>query len=166
MSRTLRLSASTVLLALSTAAGGPAQDRPPTRRETTELVQEYLQIDGRTRDGRQQQRAVLERLALVPALRPHEIRSWRGKLEKEQRKLRRLETDSRNHWWPEEERGLYLVGGETRKPRGLLISMHGGGVGSGDAGSASLYKRATANRTWAATPAAKQSVRSTGMPAV
>jgi predicted peptidase len=34
------------------------------------------------------------------------------------------------------ERGRYIIGGETKKPKGLAITMHGGGEGSADAGGA------------------------------
>jgi poly(3-hydroxybutyrate) depolymerase len=48
-----------------------------------------------------------------------------------------LEKDSgQAHFWPEEKRGLFIVGGQTRKPKALAICMHGGGAGSGDAWSA------------------------------
>jgi predicted esterase len=42
------------------------------------------------------------------------------------------------------KRGLYMVGAASKKPTGLLLALHGGGVGAGDAGSAfSIFAGAT-----------------------
>ncbi len=113
------------------------------------MVRSFLQIDGKTADGRKAQREILTRLELVAGLRARDVRDWRKTLEKEQRRLRTLEDGHRNFWWPDEERGLYMVGGETRRPRGILIAMHGGGVGSGDAASAhGSYAPAAAELDW------------------
>ena len=39
-------------------------------------------------------------------------------------------------FWEKEKKGLYIVGGNAKKPKALAICMHGGGAGSGDAWSA------------------------------
>lgn len=138
-----------LLTACVIVGAGASQDRPPSRRETTELVRSFLQLDGKTSDGRQAQREILARLESVPGLRARDVRDWRKTLEKEHRRLRTLEDGNRNFWWPDEERGLYMVGGETRRPRGILIAMHGGGAGSGDAASAhGHYAPAAAELGW------------------
>jgi predicted alpha/beta hydrolase family esterase len=48
-----------------------------------------------------------------------------------------LEKDrGQTYFWEKEKKGLFLVGGNTKKPKALAICMHGGGAGSGDAWSA------------------------------
>ncbi len=123
-------------LVLLLAALATAQDRPPTRRETTDLVDEYLALDARTPAGRTRQLAILDRLDALPPLSEREERDWRKKLMKAQAHGRRLEKSGRGFWWEKEERGLYYVGGDTSRPKGLLIAMHGGGAGAGDASEA------------------------------
>jgi dienelactone hydrolase len=138
-----------VLVALLAAPLLP-QERPPSRREATELCRNFLGLDARTEDGRRAQLEILGRLSGTRPLTERQERDWRKTLAKEQAKGRRLETGNRNHWWPDEKRGLYLVGGETGRPQALLIAMHGGGVGSGDAASAhAAYAPAAAALGWA-----------------
>lgn len=51
-------------------------------------------------------------------------------------------------WFYDEKakRGLYMVGPTTKKPSGLLLALHGGGEGQGDAGSAfGIYAGAVKN---------------------
>lgn len=126
-----------------------AQDRPPSRREATELIRSFLAQDGRTEDGRKWQQRALDRLALVPPLREREDADWRKRILREHARGRRLETSGRNYWWEDDKRGLYYVGGETRRPKGVLIALHGGGAGSGDAGSAhGAYAPAASSLDW------------------
>ncbi len=56
----------------------------------------------------------------------------------------------RQFWWEKpEDRGLYILGGETSKPKGLLVAMHGGGKGSGDAWSAhGVYQSPASKLDW------------------
>src|SRR6185503_8434567 len=52
-------------------------------------------------------------------------------------------------WEKPAERGLYIIGGEEKRPSGLLIAMHGGGAGSGDAWSAAgPYQAAASDLGW------------------
>jgi len=49
----------------------------------------------------------------------------------------RLKKSGRSYFYDEKEKkGLYMVATSAKKPCGLLIAMHGGGEGAGDAGSA------------------------------
>ena len=128
-------------LAASLPTPASAQDdaapAPPSARETDTLVAEYLTLDGRTEEGRSRQAAIEERLELLPPLNASRERTWRRKIAKLWDKGPKLEKKAGPyHLWEEGERGLYILGGETKKPKGLFIGMHGGGVDSGDARSA------------------------------
>ena len=131
---------STIALAIAAFSTPPltAQEpKPPSRSDTLKLVREYLALDGRSAEGHARQGEILERIDLLPPLKPREVRDWRKRLLREQAKGRKLEKSGRNWFWDDQKRrirrGLYLVGGETRRPKALLIGMHGGGVGSGTA---------------------------------
>lgn len=70
---------------------------------------------------------------------PAEAKDWSAKLAKLWAKGDELEKKSGQHFFWEkgkEKKGLYIVGGETNRPKALVIAMHGGGAGSGDAWSA------------------------------
>lgn len=134
----------TLLASLCLAAVAAGQGpKPLGAKETNDAVARYLALDGRDALQRAEQLELLARLERARSLTPTEARTWRDKLAKQLAKgARRLEAEDGAQWfWPATkqggaERGLFIVGGETRKPRGLLIGMHGGGVGSGDAWSA------------------------------
>lgn len=55
----------------------------------------------------------------------------------------------RHFTWEKEEKGMFLLGGELGKPKGLLVAMHGGGQGSGDAWSAhGVYQGPASKLDW------------------
>ena len=146
-----------VSLALSLpllALVGPAQeDEPPKKKEVRELVQEYLELGSRaTGDARARQLEIAGRLAVLPALESDDEEDWREDLLEAWDDLPGLpEKKGDCFYWKKERRGRYIVGGRTRKPKGLLIGMHGGGVGSGDAGSiASWYDGPASSLKWVA----------------
>ena len=92
---------------------------------------------------------LLGRVEELPPLSAKEAKRWRKDLLELAGERREVEKKGRNYWWEDEKRGLYIVGGQTRKPKGLLISMHGGGVGQGDAGPAhSTYTSVAKKRKW------------------
>ncbi|HEX6810627.1 MAG TPA: hypothetical protein VF384_03285 [Planctomycetota bacterium] len=119
-----------------------AQQKPPTGKELDQLVVTCLAADGRTASGHAERTAALVRLASLPPLDKTQLTAWQGKIQKLQSRGRELEKAGDNWFWPgdkkkrTENRGRYIVGGETKKPKGLAIAMHGGGAGSGDAGPA------------------------------
>ena len=122
-------------------------EKPPSSREQKKLIAEFLGLKQTDPADFQRQRAILARLDALPALKPSGVKSWSKKLLKQVAKGRRIPSDSgRHHWWEKEGRGLYIVGGQTRRPKGLLIGFHGGGKGSGDAGSAHAHYSAVASR--------------------
>ncbi len=129
----------------------PAQGQPPTAKELDELATRFLAADDRTDAGHQERAGILERLATLPVLDARQRADWRKKIQKVWSKGRTLEKSGDNWFWPADkkrhtlEHGRYIVGGETKKPKGLAIAMHGGGLGSGDAGpAAAAYEPALA----------------------
>ena len=142
-----------VAAALVLVASEARQDaRPPSAREQSKLVEEYLSLDRRSPEGFARGREILARLDEVPPLSASEARSWAKKIHKAWSKGRKLKKKSgRVYWWEDEERGMFIVGGETKRPKGLLLSMHGGGQGSGDAWSAhGAYDPAASRLDWVA----------------
>ncbi|MFT5079594.1 MAG: putative esterase [Bacteroidia bacterium] len=122
------------------AAGG--QDpKPLSASKQKKLVDEYLELDGWLVEDAARRREILVDLATVPALTDKTRKSWLKRFEKASAKGPGIEKSSgRHYFWPDEKKGLYIIGGKTKKPKGLLIAMHGGGKGSGDAGpSASAW---------------------------
>ena len=132
------------LLGALAVAGSAQEPRPPSSREQEELVKTYLALDGRASDGLAQQRSILARLEDVGELSASDAKAWRKKLAKLWDKGKAIEKKpGQKHFWAEEKRGLFIVGGETKRPKGLLVAMHGGGAGEGDAWSAhSAYNSA------------------------
>jgi pimeloyl-ACP methyl ester carboxylesterase len=140
--------ASALALLVSTAA---AQQKVPTAAEADVLVARFLALDDKTRDGHIDRTTILAQLAALPPLDAPQLVAWQGKIQKLWSKGRKLEKAGDNWYWPADKklktqpRGRYIVGGETKKPKGLAINMHGGGAGSGDAGSAAgAYESALA----------------------
>jgi poly(3-hydroxybutyrate) depolymerase len=128
-----------------------AQTEGPTASQQKELVEAYFAADAKSAAGQKERRRILRELApveLTPSGAPKELAT----VLKRWAKGREFEKKSgRRHWWEEEKRGLYIVGGETKKPKALAICMHGGGVGSGDAGSAhDSYEPSLSGLDWLA----------------
>ncbi|MFT4840935.1 MAG: pimeloyl-ACP methyl ester carboxylesterase [Planctomycetota bacterium] len=135
----------TVALSLVACAALPSQQKPPTGRALDGIVAQFLQLDAKTKEGFQAQLLLLEQVAKVPDLTKRKRADWQRKISKLWSKGAMLEKSGDHWYWPRtkqekkakvSERGRYIVGGETKKPKGLAITMHGGGLGSGDAGSA------------------------------
>ena len=77
---------------------------------------------------------------------------WRKSLLKLWEGGSELPKKSGDRWYFEDEkpeRGRYIIGGKTSRPKGLLIAMHGGGLGSADAGpAASMYGGPASTHKW------------------
>lgn len=96
------------------------------------LAQEYLEADAARRV------AIRKELVGHDALTAKQVEAWQAKLDKWGRKSgRRLPKKKGQHWFydAQEKRGKFIVAGSSGKG-GLLIALHGGGKGSGDAGPA------------------------------
>lgn len=131
-------------------SASPGADDPPSRRETDALIEEYFELGPRAVDGaRSRQRAILERLETLDVLDPKAESRAREELLELWMEGPKLDRKGRNHLWEDPDRGLYIVEGKTKRPKGLLIGMHGGGLGSGDAGPmASAMSSAVASLGW------------------
>lgn len=115
-------------------------------RKTAKLLEEHIEsyvlLDGKTSEGHA---ARMELLAEVDELAPgalseRDVKRWRETIFEAWEDGPTLPKNSgRAHFWKKEERGLYILGGQTKKPKGLLIGMHGGGVGVGDCGEAAGF---------------------------
>jgi pimeloyl-ACP methyl ester carboxylesterase len=131
-----------IVAALATL-GVQDPSKGPSAKELDACIERYFACDGRTAAGRAEQIKLLATLDRAPELTTEQVKTWRDKLAKSRAKSgRELEKKDGAHWfWPAdkkkgtEDRGLYIVGGETKKPKGLLLGMHGGGAGAGDAWS-------------------------------
>src|SRR5262245_50349916 len=115
---------STATLVLAALAQEPAKG--PAPKEIDALVERYFAQDARSEAGFAEQQKILGELAAVPDLNAAQEKSWRDKLAKLAAKNGpKLEEDSGAHWfWPEDKKGksgkgLYIVGGNTKKPKGL-----------------------------------------------
>lgn len=130
----MRILAALLLSALTIAS---TQGRALSVRDQEQLVEDYFALEGKTAGGRAGQLEILGQLASVPAPNPSTAKRWRKRFEKMFDKGRKFEkaTGGQRYWWEDEKRGLFIVGGKTKRPKGLFIGMHGGGVGSGDATS-------------------------------
>jgi len=140
-----------VVLPLAAAALclNAAPSRVADEKELTRVIEQYFEADGRTMDGRAARRALLEEVdGLSPEpLTSAEVKKWSGVIEERWMDGRKLEKKTGSHrYWEKEKRGLYIVDGITRKPKGLLIGMHGGGVGSGDAREAAGFLGSAAKK--------------------
>ena len=120
------------------AFGVVAADDELKARDQQDLVEEYIELDEWSTAGRERRDAIVARLSEVAPLDAGDIKKWAKRIEKHWSKGPELEKDSGTHYLypdatPTQARGKYIVGGETNRPKGLLIAMHGGGLGSGDA---------------------------------
>ncbi len=116
------------------------QDKPPSAGEQKQLIEAYFDslwaADGRTSGRREERSRILARLDAVPLTKSQAAAQTKAVL-KLWEKGRELEKGGgQAFFWEEEERGLYIVGGEGKRPEALAICMHGGGEGEGDAWSA------------------------------
>lgn len=144
-----------LLLALAAPLALPqgADDRPPSGRELKGLLEALMAVEPRTPGTRAAQDALLEPYLALPA--PGEGTSRKRLLKAIEDAWEdgpELPTKGGEHWyWDEggERRGRYFLSGRTRRPAGLFIGLHGGGVGSADAsGAHAAYRAAADARGW------------------
>ena len=137
---------------VSLATAAPAfQGRAP-EADPTALLEACFAADGYTPKGRAEQRRIVAELESHPPLSGKDARKWAKTALALAAKGRKLEKKSgQRYFWEEEERGLYVLGGETKKPEALLLVMHGGGAGEGDAWSShGAYNGAASQLDWLA----------------
>jgi hypothetical protein len=87
--------------------------------------------------GAARRAAIVAELGPADKLAPADVAKWREKLLKlASENGRKLKKSGTEFWYDEKEkRGKYMVGGGGGKG-GLVIALHGGGEGAGDAGEA------------------------------
>jgi pimeloyl-ACP methyl ester carboxylesterase len=126
-----------------------ARDVPNTK-EIKQLIEEHLELDARSLEGMERQDEIFARLDELPPLSDRDRKKWASEIKKRWEKGEKLVKKSgRHYFWEDARKGLYIVGGESKRPKGLFIGMHGGGVGSGDAGtSASAWSSAASAQDW------------------
>lgn len=130
------------------------QDDPPKRKEIEALAEEYFSF-GALPDaaGLRRRLEIIERVAQFPALSERDEKKWRKELlEIWEDEGAKLPKKSGEHWfWEDDKKGRFFIGGKTKRPKGLMIGMHGGGVGSGDASAAfAAYGSAASKSGWVA----------------
>jgi acetyl esterase/lipase len=119
------------------SSGASPRQEPPDPKATLALVEELVLLQEFTAADRERRDAIVAQLATLPPLDAKSEAKWRKTVAKVWADGPTLAKKSgREHLWPDDDRGLYIVGGRTKSPKGLVIGMHGGGAGSGDAGSA------------------------------
>jgi len=125
--------------------------KPPSAGELKASFEAYFAADVLTPEGRDERRRIRTELARhaldVAGAARHQktlLELWKKgpELEKDKGQV---------HFWEEEKKGLFIVGGNAKKPKGLAVCMHGGGAGSGDAWSAhGAYEPALSALDWLA----------------
>jgi poly(3-hydroxybutyrate) depolymerase len=94
------------------------------------LVAEYFRADGA-------RRAEIARELEAVSLAAEDVPKWREKLVKLAAQGRKLKKSGTDYWIDDKtKRGKYMVGGGGGGRGGLVIALHGGGAGAGDAGEA------------------------------
>ena len=126
------------------------QAKPLSPKEQSARLEAYLALEQGPR-SLPEQRRILAELANMP-VQTTAVSTLQKSIWKLWERGPKLEKESgQAHYWPEDKRGLFIVGGQTKKPKGLAICMHGGGKGSGDAWSAhGGYDSALARLDWLA----------------
>lgn len=118
--------------------------RPPSAMEAGRLLERYFEAEPAEREQ------IGARLDLLPPLTAKDLKDWREKkLPKLARKQgTKIERSGEAYFYDEEEkRGRYIVRGDGKK--GLMIGLHGGGAGSGDASSAAgAFQSAASDQGW------------------
>ena len=143
-------------LALSSArtpASHLAQEdaaEPPSSKEQKALLEALYACNPKKRKGRREMAALLEPYASVPAPTGSKRKKLLKEITKRWEKERELPKKGTEHWyWEDERKGRFFLSGKTRKPKGLFIGLHGGGVGQADAsGSFGSWSGPAGKRDW------------------
>ena len=125
---------------------------PPSSREQKALLESLLSLDVHKRKDRQEMASLLEPYAAVPAPEGSKRKRLLKDITKRWSKQRLLPEKKGEYWyWEEDHKGRFFLAGELRKPKGLFIGLHGGGVGSANAaGAHGSYASQAGARDWLA----------------
>ncbi len=117
-------------LAVSVVAIAGAQVAPPIKLSPTrqkELVTEWFTAPASRR------LEIETTLAPIDVLTAADVKKWAPTLLELARKGKKLESGGTNYWIDQKEKvGKYIVQGD-RKAKQLIVCLHGGGAGSGEA---------------------------------
>ncbi len=132
-------------------AGAPTRTgeaKPPTDDSVRKLVEAAMEAPDAGLEP------ALAALAPFDELTWAEASAWRKPLLALAAKGRKAPVQARNYLYDKPERGLYLLGGTKGGKGGLLVALHGGGAGAGDAGqAASAFGGAASGlKMWMAAP--------------
>lgn len=146
-----------ILLTLTTVAFAPAQvqepaSKPPSGREERALLTDLLGMDPVSVEDQAKIRARLSPYDKLPSPTGTKRKKLLAAIEKAWRSGDKLPKKAGEYWyWDEPQKGRYFVAGKVKKPKGLFIGLHGGGVGSADAsGAHGAFKNEAAERDWVA----------------
>ncbi|MDB4734040.1 alpha/beta hydrolase-fold protein [Planctomycetota bacterium] len=146
-----------ILLTLTTVAFAPAQEqepasKPPSGREERALLTDLLGMDPVSVEDQAKIRARLSPYDQLPSPTGSKRKKLLGAIEKAWRSGDKLPKKAGEYWyWDDPQKGRYFVAGKVKKPKGLFIGLHGGGVGSADAsGAHGAFKNEAAERDWVA----------------
>lgn len=127
------------------------EEAPPSGRKQKELIAALFEVDAYAEGGRTATDELLAPYAHLPAPEGSASRLITKSIAKAWSKERKLPAKKGQHWyWEDEKRGRFFVAGQLRKPKGLFIGLHGGGLGSADAsGAYQGFQAAASKRKWA-----------------
>ena len=145
-----------LLLLLLAPIASPQEREAPSRRELEKLIPDLVEIDWTARDARRRLDELLEPTVGAPLPSERDLEKLRKAILKARAKHYELPSKTGEYQVDpvtgaevDGGGGRLFIEGKTRKPKGLLIGLHGGGVGSGDAGSSrNSYAGLLRSRGW------------------
>ena len=102
----------------------------PAKPDPRKLAENYFTAPLAERES------ILKALEPFDRVEPADVESWRKSLLGWSVKAVRLPGRAKGLFYEKPDRGTYLLGGRKGGAEGLLIALHGGGAGAGDAGQA------------------------------
>jgi poly(3-hydroxybutyrate) depolymerase len=125
-----------MLTLLSLLALTLAPQKPPAAEDTKASIEAYFAADPLRPEGRAERQRLLGQLAHVSLDAAGAAAEQKAILKRWEKGPELVKDKGQTFFWEKEKKGLFIVGGNIKKPKALAICMHGGGAGSGDAWSA------------------------------
>lgn len=140
-------------------AGSALAQRAPSKKELEAAVAALVALDPADKASHGRALELVAPWASQPLPKESELEKHRQAIAKARAKAATLPETSGEHWVDPRTcapvdrgtrgAGRLFVGGDTKSPKGLLIGLHGGGVGSGDASSSrDAYQGLLGSRDW------------------
>jgi len=137
--------------------GQEVEDAAPTTARVKLLVERAFELDLATAEGRSEQGRILDELDRMREPSAGAMRTWRERLLEFASDLPRIETSDGAHYFYDDNKGLYLVRGDTSSPKGLLVRLHGSGALKSDQYRANEDgSKESASRDWLVVMPARQ----------